>query len=160
MPTQHASTVRSLHRLREFCAPSSRSLQFTVAQRPYLPFTIKRFPFSTGRYPALSKPRVIPLVAPPGDHQMRVSNAAERPRPSGSASSHERIEGCERSGGAGGFPGFARDSRGVPPEGFVNDDSLHGIHLLLSMALTSWRMSRDLLLCDRAVLALSARCVL
>jgi hypothetical protein len=42
--------------------------------------------------PARSSPRVIPVVEPPGDHHRRVSNAAARPCPLGSASSHERID--------------------------------------------------------------------
>src|SRR5688572_13062912 len=40
-------------------------------------------------------------VAPRGDHQIRVSNAAERPWPGGRSRSQDRKEGWERSGGDG-----------------------------------------------------------
>jgi len=36
-----------------------------------------------------------------GDQRIRVSNAADRPRPAGSESSQDRIEGRDRSGGVG-----------------------------------------------------------
>ena len=40
-------------------------------------------------------------VAPPGDHHMRVSNAAPRPLPCGSPSSHDRNDPFAFSLGAG-----------------------------------------------------------
>ncbi|NCA81479.1 MAG: hypothetical protein EOM72_01860 [Opitutae bacterium] len=47
-------------------------------------------------------------VAPPGENHMRVSNAAERPFPAGTVSSHARKAGWARSGGAGNEAAFRR----------------------------------------------------
>lgn len=48
-----------------------------------------------------------------------MSNAAEAPCPAGDASSHTRMAGCERSGGVGALPGFARTLSRI-----FSDDSL------------------------------------
>ena len=70
--------------------------------------------------PAPSSPRSMSDVAPRGDHQIRVSKAAERPRPRGSRPSQERIDGCERSGGAGALPDWSAMFSSILSEASLN----------------------------------------
>ena len=104
--------------------PHSRALCVSLSRSgPWVANTMKRCGFSSWRYPERSRPLMIADVDPPGDHHNLVSNAAERPRPTGRASSHDRIDGWERSGGLG-------DRSGVSPKGLVHDHGPHRIYLV------------------------------
>ena len=76
--------------------PPPGSFQFSVAERTVGTFDDEPAGLGQSLNPASSSLRPMAPVAPPGDQRSPQSRIrAERPCPTGSRSSHERIDGCD-----------------------------------------------------------------